>query len=171
MAKKSASPTSAALLFDCHSVCYSVSWLCSPTFIWIHTLVHFKASTSNFRSIFLLSSFLPHLQRWHLQNPPLLSWRSLRLHQHLALGCSTQCCVSLALSTLKATTNDPLSAHRDASSVLLLLPRLLGGPGARFGLAHQIPVGWRAEEARIAVFGHEHVNLVLGQIEARWWGG
>lgn len=50
------------------------------------------------------------------------------------------------------------------NSRLLLLLGCLGG---WFGLAHQIPVGWRAEEPGVAVFGHQHVDLVLGHVETR----
>lgn len=50
-----------------------------------------------------------------------------------------------------------------ATSHLLLFLVL----GSLFGLLQQIPVGLRAEEARVAVFGHQHVDLVLGRVKAR----
>lgn len=61
-------------------------------------------------------------------------------------------------------------AHNNEISRLLLLPGQLGGPGAGFGLAQQILVGGGVEESRVAVFGHQHVDLALGQVEARRWG-
>lgn len=51
---------------------------------------------------------------------------------------------------------------RDTSGLLLLQGRL----GAGFGLAHEVLVGRGAEEAGVAVFGHQHVNLVLGHVKA-----
>lgn len=52
--------------------------------------------------------------------------------------------------------------RRDTSGFLFLQGRL----GAGLGLAHEVPVRRRAEEAGVAVFGHQHVNLVLGHVKA-----
>lgn len=56
--------------------------------------------------------------------------------------------------------------HRQTDSGLLLLRALGGRLGARFGLADQVPVGGGAQEAGVAVFGHEHVDSVLRLVEA-----
>lgn len=58
---------------------------------------------------------------------------------------------------------DAPSAHFATSRLLCLLVL-----GSFLGLLQQVPVGLRAQEARVAVFGHEHVDFVLGRVEARW---
>lgn len=65
----------------------------------------------------------------------------------------------LRFGVLKCLAHDGQISRR-----LLLQP---GGPGAGFGLAQQLPVGRGVEETGVAVFGHQHVDLVLGQVEAR----
>lgn len=73
------------------------------------------------------------------------------------------------ISCLLKPWGESLTILDGKGSHLLLLLGPRGGLGARFGLAQQVPVSRRAEEARVAVFGHEHVDLVLGRVEAREW--
>lgn len=134
---------SSALQFDCHSL-FLLSASCSPA-----AFTHLRPILCPF-----LSSF-PSLQ--HLQNPS-----TYEKHSPAAPWSAPIRRASLAFSAINLTTNDAPSAHFATSHLLCLLVF-----GSLFGLLHEVPVGLRAKEARIAVFGHEHVDFVLGRVKAR----
>lgn len=177
MAKKSAFSKCAGLLLDCHSVCLVELFLYFAfQTLAVLTAVHFQASAFSFPSF---SFFFSHsvaifkVMATTLQaHPQLLSCSTQHLYHYQHMLHDEAPCARLPFHSqiLRRSLTNPFQAHRQISSLLLLLGQI-SGLVAWLGLAHQISVGWRAEKAWIAVFGHEHVDLVLGHVETRMCGG
>lgn len=135
MAKKSAFSTFVALLLDCHSVSSVELFLYfTVQILSASTAAHLKLS-----STFLFVSILfPSSQKWLLHYRPIHSCPHAELCICTSSGFTMKHFVPDFLcifKILRRSPTNPLKAHGQISSLLLLLG-WISGLGARLGLAH-----------------------------------